>query len=175
VDTRLHHLQREAEIVTNSELADLLTVFLRERTGLLQRHEEVAKQVTDYDANNTYQYIVAREETHQSWLHHALLDLGAHIPAEPSRPTLGVGKGDAWKTLSAEDARANQEFVTRWRPKVEEMSHARHKGMLSVLLGEMLEHKRFFDQAAAGRTDLLGLALPINQHSGTVIDTRWVE
>ena len=90
--------------MTNAELADRLSVFLREGTALLQRHEEVAKQVTDYDVNNTYQYIVAREETHQSWLHHALLDLGAQIPAEPSRPTLAVGKGDAWKTLAAEDA-----------------------------------------------------------------------
>jgi Mn-containing catalase len=161
--------------VTNPELIDLVTVFLRERTTLLQRHEEVAKQVTDYDVNNTYQYIVAREETHVSWLQQALLDLGAQIPAEPPRPTLALVKSGGWKTLAAEDARANEEFVTRWRPKVEEITHARHQGMLTVLLGEMLEHKRFFDQAAAGRTDLLGLALPINQHSGSVIATRWVE
>ena len=30
--------------------------------------------------------------------------------------------------------------------------NARHKGMLKVILGEMLEHKRLFDQAAAGNT-----------------------
>ena len=149
--------------------------FLRERTSLLQRHEEVAKQVTDYDVNNTYQYVVNREETHVSWLQHALLDLGAQIPAEPSRPTVAAGKGDAWKSLAAEDARANRDFVAKWRAKVDDITHARHKGMLKVLLGEMLEHKRFFDQAAAGRTDLLGAALAINQHSGTVIGTRWVE
>ena len=28
--------------------------------------------------------------------------------------------------------------------------------MLNVILGETLEHKRFFDLALAGRTDLLG-------------------
>ena len=28
--------------------------------------------------------------------------------------------------------------------------------MLHVILGETLEHKRFFEQALAGRTDLLG-------------------
>ncbi len=150
--------------------------FVRERTALLQRHEEVAKQVTDYDVNNTYQYVVNREETHVSWLQHAILDLGSQIPAEPSRPTVAVGKGaDAWKGLAAEDARANQDFVTKWRSKVDVVTNARHKGMLKVLLGEMLEHKRFFDQAAAGRTDLLGTALSINQHSGSVIGTRWVE
>jgi Mn-containing catalase len=161
--------------VTNPELVDLLMAFLRERTALLQRHEEVAKQVSDYDANNTYQYIVNREETHVSWLQQAILDLGAQIPAEPSRPTVAAGKGDAWKSLAAEDARANQDFVAKWRSRVDDITHARHKGMLKVLLGEMLEHKRFFDQAAAGRTDLLGVALAINQHSGSVIATRWVE
>ncbi len=161
--------------MTNPELIDLLNAFLRERTALLQRHEEVAKQVTDYDVNNTYQNIVAREETHVSWLQQALLDIGAQIPGEPPGPKVAAVKGDGWKGLAAEDARANQEFVTRWRPKLDGITHARHQGMLAVLLGEMLEHKRFFDQAAAGRTDLLGAALAINQHSGSVIATRWVE
>ena len=45
------------------------------------RHEDVAALVTDYDINNAYQYIIAREETHLSWLQHALLDLGAPLPA----------------------------------------------------------------------------------------------
>ena len=43
-----------------------------------------------------------------------------------------------------------QQFVEKWRPKVETVTNARHKGMLKVILGEMLEHKRLFDQAAAG-------------------------
>lgn len=176
MDARLHHLQGKAEGVTNTELVDLIGTFLRERTALLQRHEEVAKQVTDYDVNNTYQYIVNREETHVSWLQHALLDLGAQIPSEASRSAIATVKGaDGWKTLAAEDARANQAFVDNWRPRIEPITHARHREMLKVLLGEVLEHKRFFDQAAAGRTDLLGAALPINQHRGSVIATRWVE
>jgi hypothetical protein len=158
------------------DLPALIRDFLLERTTLLQRHEEVAKQVTDYDINNAYQYIVNREETHVSWLQHALLDLGAPIPAEPQPPTVPPTKGaDGWKALAAEDARANAAFVERWRPKVETITHARHQGMLKVLLGEVLEHKRFFDQAAAGQTDLLGVSLPINEHRGTVMGTRWVE
>ncbi|MSO36288.1 MAG: hypothetical protein EXQ50_09345 [Acidobacteria bacterium] len=158
---------------TTSHLADLIRDFLLQRTSLLMRHEDVAQQVPDYDINNAYQYIVAREETHLSWLQHALLDLGAPLPADPPRQTVAVGKGDAWKALAADDARANAQFVDQWRAKVEEVSHARHKGMLKVVLGEMLEHKRLFDQAAAGRQDLIGTSLAINDHSGIVMGARW--
>ncbi len=59
-----------------------------------------------------------------------------------------------------------------WRsgaPKVDGVSNARHKGMLKVILGEMLEHKRLFDQAAAGRKDLIGTSLAINDHPGEVM------
>ena len=159
---------------TTPQLADLIRDFLLERTSLLMRHEDVAQQVPDYDINNAYQYIVAREETHLSWLQHALLDLGAPLPADPSRQTVAVvGKGDAWKSLAADDARANAQFVEKWRPKVEAVSHARHKGMLTVVLGEMLEHKRLFDQAAAGNRDLIGKSLAINDHTGVVMGARW--
>ncbi len=160
-------------MTTTLLLADLIRDFLIERTSLLMRHEDVAQQVPDYDINNAYQYIVAREETHLSWLQHALLDLGAALPADPARQTVAVGKGDAWKTLASEDARANARFVDQWRAKVDEISNARHKGMLKVVLGEMLEHKRLFDQAAEGRKDLIGSSLAINDHSGVVMGARW--
>jgi hypothetical protein len=86
----------------------------------------------------------------------------------------GSGTG-AWTSLAADDARANQQFVESWKPKVEMVTHARHKGMLKVILGEMLEHKRIFDQAAAGRDDLIGTHLSINQRTGVVANTRWME
>lgn len=159
-----------------NDLQHLIRDFYLARLALLIRHEDVARHVSDYDVNNAYQNIVSREETHVSWLQHALLDLGAPIPADPARPSVAAaGKGDAWKALAAEDARANQQFVDQWRPRVETITHARHKGMLKVVLGEMLEHKRLFDQAAAGRTDLIGTHLPINERRGVVADTRWVE
>ena len=41
--------------------------------------------------------------------------------------------------------------------------------MLKVILGEMLEHKRLFDQAAAGSKDLIGTSLAINDHTGAVM------
>jgi hypothetical protein len=162
-------------VSTSANLTDLIREFLIERTRLLMRHEDVAQQVPDYDINNAYQYIVAREQTHLSWLQHALLDLGAALPADPARQAVAMGKGDAWKALAADDARANAKFVEQWRARVEDVSNARHKGMLKVVLGEMLEHKRLFDQAAAGRQDLIGTSLAINDHSGVVMGARWTE
>jgi hypothetical protein len=171
----VHHLQGKAKGVSTPDLAQLIRDFYLERTALLLRHEDVATHLPGYDINNAYQNIIGREQTHLSWLLHALLDLGAPSPADPSYSRLTVGKGDAWKALAADDARANAAFVEKWRPRVEGVTHARHKGMLKVILGEMLEHKRLFDQAAAGRTDLIGTSLAINDHRGVVLGTRWVE
>ena len=61
---------------------------------------------------------------------------------------------------------ANAQFVEKWRGRIDEVTNARQQGMLKVILGEMLEHKRLFDQAAAGRKDLIGTSLAINDHSG---------
>ena len=73
----------------------------------------------------------------------------------------------------ARDAHA---FVDRWRPRVEAMMNARHRGMLRVILGETLEQKRFFEQALAGRTDLLGKrAEQLGPAIGEVLPTRWIE
>ena len=154
-------------------LADLIREFYLERVSHLMRHEDVAQLVTDYDINNAYQYIIAREQTHLSWLQHALLDLGATLVNDPPRGAVLTAKGDAWKSLAGEDARANTQFVATWRPKVDVVSNARQKGMLKVILGENLEHARLFDQAAAGRKDLIGTSLAINDHTGDVMANRW--
>ena len=155
-------------------LADLIRDFYLERVAQLMRHEDVAVTVTDYDINNAYQYIIAREQTHLSWLQHALLDLGAPLPQDPSRGAAVSVKGDGWKALAGEDAAGNARFVEQWRPRVAGVTNARHKGMLNVILGEMLEHKRLFDQAAQGRRDLIGTSLEINDHSGQVMSARFV-
>ena len=155
-------------------LAELIRDCYLERVRLLTRHEDVAQVITDYDINNAYQYIIAREQTHLSWLQHALLDLGAGLADDPARgAAIAPVKGDAWKSLCSEDARGNAQFVDTWRPKVDTVTNARHKGMLKVILGETLEHKRLFDQAAAGRKDLIGTSLEINDHSGNVMTARW--
>jgi hypothetical protein len=160
----------------STDLQQLIRDFYLARLALLMRHEDVARHVSQYDANNAYQYMINREETHVSWLQQALLDLGAAIPPDPARPGVQPGSGaDAWKSLAADDARANQQFVDAWKPKVEPVTNARHKGMLTVILGEMLEHKRIFDHAASGREDLIGTHLSINPRSGVVANTRWME
>jgi hypothetical protein len=160
--------------VSAQPLADLIRDFYTERVKMLIRHEDVAAVITDYDANNAYQYIIAREQTHLSWLQHAMLDLGAGLAADPARgAAIAPVKRGAWKSLSADDAKLNAQFVEKWRSTVEELTNARHKGMLKVILGETLEHKRLFDQAAAGRKDLIGKSLAINDHSGEVMTSRW--
>jgi Mn-containing catalase len=160
--------------VSAQTLAELIRDCYLERVSLLMQHENVAQVTTDYDANNAYQYIIAREETHLSWLQHALLDLGAPLPTDPARPAAISAKGDAWKSLAGQDARANAQFVAKWRPKLETVTNARHKGMLNVILGETLEHERLFGQCAEGRKDVIGKSLEINDHSGDVMPVRFV-
>ena len=56
------------------------------------------------------------------------------------------------------------------------MTNARHRGMLRVILGETLEQKRFFEQALAGRTDLLGRrGQSLGPSHGEVLPARWIE
>jgi hypothetical protein len=169
----VHHLQGKAKGVSEPTLPDVIREVYLERVSLLMRHEDVAQVITDYDINNAYQYIIAREQTHLSWLQHALLDLGAPLVNDPPRGPALSAKGDAWKALAGEDARSTTQFVEKWRAKIDGISHARHKGMLKVILGEAMEHKRLFDQAAAGRRDLIGKSLDINDHSGDVMASRW--
>ena len=54
----------------------------RAALALLNRHEAVARLVGNLDFNNTYQYVVAREETHLSWLQAAIEELGGVMPVE---------------------------------------------------------------------------------------------
>lgn len=173
----MHYLQRKADRVTSTELQQLLRTFYLERLSLLMQHESAARYVSDYDVNNAYQCIINREETHVSWLQQALLDVGAEIAGDPPVPDVKpTRKGnDAVLELAANDAHANQQFVAKWRDPVEAVTNARHQGMLRVILGEMLEHRRLFEQAAEGRTDIIGTHLAINERRGKVIDRRWIE
>ncbi len=78
--------------------------------------------------------------------------------------------------LFGDDAAGAGEFITRWRPRVEAMDHARHRAMLNVILGETREQQRFFEQALAGRTDLLGRRADVlGPAAGEVLPTRWIE
>jgi len=173
----VHHLQGETEIVTD-DVRSLLQEFYREKLTSVLKHQAAARHVAQYDANNTYQYIINREDTQLSWVARSIVDLGGEVPAdsaEPERKPAGKG-ATAANTLFEEDARDAHAFVERWRPRVESMTNARHRGMLRVVLGETLEQQRFFEQARAGRKDLLGRRTSdVGLLVGEVLPTRWIE
>jgi hypothetical protein len=175
VDQGLHHLQGKAERVTGLLL--LLEDFYREKLAMLLRHQAGSRLVAQYDANNTYQYIVAREDVQLSWLSKALQELGSTPGPQAETPRTGAGRGvAAARRVQEEDAQDAQAFVDRWRPRLETMTNARHRGMLRVILGETLEQKRFFEQALAGRTDLLGRrGATLGPSAGEVLPSRWIE
>jgi hypothetical protein len=175
VDAGVHHLQGEAEGVKPTELLALLQSCYQERLALVRRHEAVARYVGNLDVNNTYQYVIAREETHLSWLQAAIEELGGVVPAPGAAPDVAEPRDDAGVTpLIREDGERARAFVEAWRPRVETVTNARHRIMLSVVLGETLEHQRFFEQAAAGRDDLLGRRMDAAPRRGAVMASRWV-
>lgn len=159
-----------------TELLALLRDFYRDKLTIQQRHVAVAKHVPDYDFNNTYQYIIAREDVQLNWLRDAITDLGGTLD-DVSEPSIqGSGKSaEIQSRLISEDRDAAQTFVDTWRPRIEAMPNARHLSLLRVILGETLEHKRFFDQAIAGRSDLLGRRADGAGTGGGVLGVRWIE
>lgn len=163
-----------------TDLPALLHEFYRDKLAEMLRHVAGARFVGQYDANNTYQYVINREETQLSWVGRSILDLGGGVDAsgsEPDRKSAGKGVA-AMNTVLDEDIRAAQQFLDRWRPKVDAMSdaHTRQRNMLNVILNETVEQKRFFEQARAGRTDLLGRRTEgVGKLVGEVMPTRWIE
>lgn len=159
-----------------TDIAELLQAFYNEKLTMMLRHESAARLVGQYDANNTYQYIIAREEVQLSWLAQAIGELGGNPTDQAAPSRIAAGKAPAAAlAVFEEDARDAQAFVDRWRPRVEAMGNARHRGMLRVVLGEILEQKRFFEQALAGRTDLLGRREEqLGPAHGEVLPTRWI-
>jgi uncharacterized protein (DUF1501 family) len=169
--------------VKHEELKKLLSEFAADRLALLQRHEAGARAVSHYDFNNTYQYVINREETHLGWLQAALGELSAPLPSAAaafSVPAAGAkpkNKVDPsiYRGVLDDDASHLTQFVQKWRSRVDEVTHARHRNMLKVILGESLEHARLFEQAASGFEDLLGRRTAPGPRVGGVLSTRWVE
>ena len=166
-----------------SELQKLLTEFAAGRVALIERHEASARTVSHYDFNNTYQYVINREETHLSWLQNALAEYGAVLPSAgadalpgpPAPKRGGKVESGAFRTILEDEARYLGAFVGKWRAPVDAVTHARHRTMLNVILGESIEHQRFFEQAAAGFEDLLGRRTDGAPRVGAVLPTRWLE
>jgi len=168
--------------VQKDDLRSFLTEFTADRLALIQRHEASARVVSHYDFNNTYQYVIAREETQLTWLQSALEEIAAPMPpAAPIAPVPEVPKGRKANDVSAfhgiltEDAKLLGAFVSKWRPRVKDLSHARHRTMLDVVLGESMEHKRLFEQAASGFEDVIGRRTGGVARVGEVLPARWQE
>jgi hypothetical protein len=160
-----------------TDLLPLLQEFHREKLEMLLRHQTGARFIGQYDVNNTYQYIVNRDDVQLSWVETAINELGGTVAqsTDPQR-TVSGSKAEAAKRVLEEDARDSQAFVDRWRDRVEAMANARHAKMLRLILGEVLEQKRFFEQALAGRTDLLGRrGAQVGPSHGEVLSSRWIE
>jgi hypothetical protein len=160
--------------------AELLTVLRechREKLALRQRHVAVARHVADYEFNNTYQYIIAREDVHLSWLEAAIAELG-DTPDEEGEPDIPApGKKGSVLPLIDSDARLSDAFAVRWQSRLASITHARHRNLIRVIIGETLEQKRFFEQMLAGRDDLLGRRANGPGPSGTgdgVLPVRWL-
>ncbi len=168
--------------MTQPELLRVLTGVAADRQALLLRHEAGARAVSHYDFNNTYQYVINREETHLGWLRSALAGMGAALPAASAALTVpdvpAAGKKTTvvgHRAVIEDDARQLAAFVERWRDAVEHVTHARHRTMLAVILGESQEHQRLFEQGAAGFEDLLGRRTGGVARQGAVLPRRWME
>jgi hypothetical protein len=167
--------------VHSTELQQILTEFTADRLSLLERHEAGARAVSHYDFNNAYQYVISREETHLTWVQSALAELGAATPAPSANitvPDISKGKKSdpaVYRGILEDDVRHLSSFVDKWRDRVAGMTHARHRIMLEVILGESREHQRVFEQAAAGMEDLLGRRTGGVARQGAVLPTRWLE
>jgi hypothetical protein len=169
-------VQGKAKRVRATELLALLREFYRDKLAMRQRHVAVAKHVPHYDFNNTYQYVIAREDVQLNWLRDAITDLGGTLD-EVREPVIEASaKGaELQAQLIGEDSAAAQAFVDNWRPRMDALPNARHRSMLRVILGETLEHRRFFQQALAGRSDLLGRRADGAGTGGGVLGVRWIE
>ena len=166
----------------HDDLSKTLSEFAADRVALLQRHEAGARVVSHYDFNNTYQYVINREETQLGWLRNALGELAATLPGPaqalpiPSAPKASKRvEASSYSGILEDDARHLSQFIEKWRGRIESVTHARHHIMLNVILGESVEHQRLFEQAAAGFEDLLGRRTGGVARVGGVLPTRWVE
>ena len=138
------------------ELLGLLQDFYRETAELVLQRQDRARSVTAYDANNAYQQILGRQDTHLSWLSDAIVDLGGVPPAAPAGGGAArTGKAELGSVVEV-DARSQHLFLSRWTPRVQTVTNARHRKLLELILGEMAEHFRMLTQVLEGRSDVLG-------------------
>ena len=165
--------------MTPAELRTLLEDFYRDLSWLAASRQANARSVTAYDANNAYQQVLARQETHLRWVADAIADLGGttdlalpQSPPERASSATARGRTDLLLQIIEGDVRAQKAFIALWQPRVLKVTNARHRKMLELILGEMEEHRRAFEQALSGRTDVLGRHADGKELSGEVLPGR---
>ena len=157
-----------------ADLVELLRECYRDKSALHERHLAAARRVADYDFNNTYQYVINREEIQLQWLRDAIEDRGGKVEDPPEQDIPASKSKTAMQAVIKEDAAGAQAFIDKWTPRFAAVTDARNRSMLGVILGETKEAKRFFDQMIAGRTDLLGRSADGARTPGAVLPNRWV-
>ena len=173
MDAGLHHLQSQAEFVTAAQLLDFLQEFYRETLELVQARQVNARSITDYNANNGYQQVLGRQDVHLRWLSDAIDAVGG----APSSP--GLAQEDAVTAAPSDvsalilaDERNQRAFLERWIPRIPNVSNARHRKLLELILGEMNEHLRVLEQSREGRIDMLGHQAKGKVERGEVMASR---
>jgi len=159
----------------STDLLSTLQELHRDKLAMRERHVAVAQYVDHYDFNNTYQYAINREDVHLAWLETAIRELGG-MPDEPVEVQVpSPGKKGSFAGLAAEDASAAEAFVAKWRPRVAGIANIRHAKMVDVILGETLEHRRFFSLISQGNEQVLGQRMPGAGTGNGVLGVRWLE
>ena len=178
LDPRLHHLQGKAKLVKATELLAVLREFYRDKldhdgsgTSPSRRHVAALRfqqhlPVRHLPRGRAAELAARRHHRHGQ----ASSSRWRSRPSPPRKGETGRRSSlDRGPRRRAELRRTSGARGSRRMP------NARHRSMLRVILGETLEHKRFFEQALAGRTDLLGRRADGAGTGGGVLGTRWIE
>jgi hypothetical protein len=128
----VHHLQGH-EFVTLPVQA-LLQDFHRDTLKLFNTRLSSARSVEAYDANNGYQQVLGRQDVHLRWLTDAIEALGGTPVETPARSEPGNRADDGGRSLMESDVRSQQAFIDRWMPRVRQVTHARNRKMLELIL-----------------------------------------
>lgn len=142
--------------MTPDELLTLLQEFSLETLNLFLQRQANAQLVSAYDANNAYQQVLGRQDTHLQWLADAIAALGGTAPSMADYAPPVKGSHQQARTAIENDALSQKGFIDRWTPRVPSITNARTRKMLELILGEMKEHLRMLQYAHQGRSDVLG-------------------
>jgi hypothetical protein len=157
--------------VSPAELLQFLNEFHRDTLALFKARQTNAQSVAAYDANNGYQQVLGRQEIHLQWLRDAIAALGG-TAADTLDEVSGKASRETARSIIDADAADQKGFIDRWVPRTAEVTNARHRKMLELILGEMKEHLRVLQQAAESRADLLGRHADGKVLRGTVMAAR---